>query len=108
MVVALLAFALVVVILVMATLGAVLLVRFVLGSGNRRGRVIAAALGGPMIVILPVFLLGWSDNPGRSAVDLVAIFLILLVTLVSLGWPVAHFATRRLDRLTGFDPKVFE
>lgn len=108
MVVALLAFALVVVILVMATLGAVLLVRFVLGSGNRGGRVIAAALGGPMIVILPIFLLGWSNDPGRSAVDLVAVFVILLVALVSLGWPVAHFATRRLDRLTGFDPKVFE
>ncbi|MBA4768355.1 MAG: hypothetical protein H2049_12100 [Porphyrobacter sp.] len=108
MVAALLALALVVVILVMVTLGAVLLVRFVLGSGNRGGRVIAAALGGPMIVILPIFLLGWSDNPGRSAVDLVAVFVILLVALVSLGWPVAHFATRRLDRLTGFDPKVFE
>jgi len=108
MVLGLFALALVVVILVMATLGAVLLVRFVLGSGNRAGRVIVAALGGPMILILPIFMLAWSDNPGRSAVDLVAIFLLLLVALGGVGWPVAHFATRRFDRLTAFDPQVFE
>ncbi len=108
MVAGLLALVLVVVILVMVTLGAVLLVRFALGSDNRAVRVIAAALGGPTIVILPIFVLAWSDNPARSSVDLVAIFLILLVVLGGVGWPVAHFATRRLDRLTAFDPKVFE
>jgi len=99
---------LVVAILYMATLGAVLLARFVLGPGNRTGRVAAAALGGPVTVILPVFAIALSDQGARSALEFAMVFAGLLVVFCAVGYPVAYFATRRLDRLTRFDPHIFE
>ncbi len=108
MLLALLVLLLIVAILYLATLGAVLLVRFVLGSENRTGRVVAATLIGPVTVIMPIMLLGWVDNSDRSLLELAGIFLVLMAMCCALGWPVAQFATRRLDRETRFDPQMFE
>lgn len=99
---------LVVAILYMATLGAVLLARFVLGPGNGTGRVFAAALGGPVTVILPVVGIALADSGVRSPLEFAIGSAAILMGFFAVSYPVAHFATRRLDRLTGFDPQVFE
>lgn len=108
MVVAVFAFAFVAILLVIATLGAVLVARFVLGGSDASRRVLAAAMGGPMIVILPTLGFMFVDGGGLDPSALFGFTFVLLVTCGAIGWPVAHFATRRLDRLTAFDPKVFE
>ncbi len=108
MVVGLVAFILVVLILVMVTLGAVLLARFVLGAGRASGRIIAAAIGGPMTLLLPVFTIVAVDDARRTGAELGVSFMVVAALLSFIAWPVAHLATRRLDGLLRFDPQVFE
>lgn len=108
MFIGLLALVLFVLLLIMVTLGAVLLARFVLGGSGSSARIVAAAFGGPMTLVLPVFAAVLSEGFSRSDGDLWVVLFLLLFLFCAIGWPVAHFATRRLDRLTRFDPKVFE
>lgn len=97
-----------IVILFMVTLGAVLLARFVMRGSDRSARTMAAAIGGPLTLVLPVYALVLAEGDSRSNVDAGIGFIVLTVLLCLVGWPVAHFATRRLDKLTRFDPQVFE
>jgi type IV secretory pathway TrbD component len=108
MIVGVFAFVLVAIILVMATLGAVLVVRFAIGGADRSRRVVAAALGGPLTVILPTFVVVIFAEGAASSTEFIGFGVLLLVTFGVIGWPVAHFSTRRLDRLTRFDPQVFD
>ncbi len=108
MVVGLLAFILVLVFLVMVTLGAVLLARFVLGAGNAAGRIITAAIGGPLAILLPVFAIALIDDGRRAGAGLGVSFVVVSALLSFVAWPVAHLATRKLDGLLRFDPQVFE
>jgi hypothetical protein len=108
MIAALPALFLFVIILVMMTLGSVLLVRFFMpGAGGPR-RVFAAALCGPLALILPALVMVTIAEGTFEVEQVVAFAMSLLVLFGIIGWPVAHFATRRLDRLTQFDPQVFE
>lgn len=108
MIVGLLAFVLFVLLIIMSTLGAVLVARFVLGGSGSSARIVAAAFGGPITLVLPVFAIVISEGFSRSDGELwVALFLLMLL-FCAIGWPVAHFATRRLDLLTRFDPQIFE
>jgi uncharacterized protein YggT (Ycf19 family) len=95
-------------VLVMATLGAVLVTRFVLGTQASARRVLAAALGGPLSLILPGMMAVLFDTGGVDTSALIGFGVLGVFAFGAIGWPVAHFATRRLDRLTAFDPQVFE
>lgn len=108
MVSAVLAIALSVVVIAMATLGAVLLVRFALGGQSRSRRVFAAALVGPGLVLMPVFAIALVGEGAFSGSIVVGFGVLLAASSGFIGWPIAHFATARLDRLTRFDPQVFE
>lgn len=109
MVVAALGFTYIAIIYVLATLGAVLLVRFVMGSGHTSRRVFAAALGGPLMVTVPgLALILFDDTVLSSASAFIGFSMALVIVSCAICWPIAHFATRRLDRLTQFDPQVFE
>ena len=104
------AFALVFVaiVLVMATLGAVLIARFAVGGDDETRRVIVAAIGGPLTVILPTLVFVFVDAGAVDASGIMGFGIVLLIAFGAICWPVSHFATRRLDRLTRFDPQVFE
>jgi hypothetical protein len=108
MVVAVFALVFVAVVLVMATLGAVLIARFVLGGGDISRRVIAAAIGGPLTVILPTLAFVFVDVGAIDTSGIIGFSILLVIAFGAIGWPISHFATRRLDRLTRFDPEVFE
>ncbi len=97
-----------VLVLVMVTLGAVLLARFILGATRRSTRVVAATIGGPLTLILPVFTITLFDSGVPTGTEMVAVFAILMSISSVIAWPIAHFATRRLDPQTHFDPQVFE
>ncbi len=92
---------------VMATLGSVLLMRFFLSRASRRQRVFTAAFLGPASVLLPILTFALIDDTS-VIVTVSGFILVLLGAGVAIGWPVAHFATRRLDRLTQFDAETFE
>ncbi|KPF61742.1 hypothetical protein [Porphyrobacter sp. AAP60] len=96
-----------VVVLVMVTLGAVLLAHFIFGATRRSTRVVAATLGGPLTLVLPMFAIMLFDGGVRSGTELVAVIAILMSISSGMAWPIAHFATRRLDQSTQFDPQVF-
>lgn len=102
------AIALFAIMLVMATLGAVLLVRFLLGGQSGARRVFAAALGGPASLLLPTIAMVLAAQDVVVPEQAIGFGFIFLVGTGVIGWPVAHLATRRLDRLTRFDPQIFE
>lgn len=108
MVVAVFVLAFAVIILVLVTLGAVLVARFVIGAGNTSRRVLAAAIGGPLAVVVPMAGIALFDQAADGSLAMIGFGILLVIAFGAIGWPVAHFATRRLDRLTQFDAKFFE
>ena len=92
---------------VMTTLGSVLLARFFIPGASGRIRVFAAAFLGPASVLLPILVFALIDETS-VIVTVSGFILVLLGAGVAIGWPVAHFATRRLDRLTQFDAETFK
>lgn len=108
MIFGLFALALVILILFMMTLGAVLLAGLLIGGTSSARRIALAAIGAPLVLLLPVFAVTLSETGARTGTEMGAGFVILLGVFGVIAWPVAHFATRRLDRLTQFDPSVFE
>lgn len=92
---------------VMSTLGSVLLVAFVFAKASFKLRVVVALLAGPGVLILPIMLLVASD--GGGALDAMLGFSAIgAIACGFIGWPVAHLATKRLDRLIQFDVGTFE
>ena len=101
------AFLIALIIFVMATLGCVLLVAFTMRKASARARITVAALSGPGLMIAPVMLLAAADGSSGAATVL-GFAIIGLIACAGIGWPVAHVATRRLDRLIQFDVDTFE
>ena len=94
-------------IFLMSTLGSVLLVAFFMAKAALRTRITAAAIAGPSVTLVPIMLLTALDGPsGLSA--FLGFSIITLVACAAIGWPVAHFATKRLDRMIQFDVETFE
>ena len=93
--------------LVLATLGAVLLARFLLPNAAPGSRVLVAAVGGPCGLLGPVMLITTLEAGALQAGALWAAVAIGATSL-AIGWPVAHFATRRLDRLAQMDGSIFD
>lgn len=94
-------------ILIVTTLGCVLLTRFWVPKLSRRTRTLMAALGGPILFLLPLIVVWLLDE---TFADLGAVFTALIVALIALfivAWLPARFATLRLDRLTQFDVETF-
>ncbi|MEL7749432.1 MULTISPECIES: hypothetical protein [Citromicrobium] len=96
-----------VVMLVMATLGAILLVLFARPGASTRVRTLWAALLGPGLACAPLILVMAADGREFLVVGFAAAS-ILLAGAAIVGWPVSDFATRRLDKLTRFDVSTFQ
>ena len=101
------AFLIALIIFIMATLGCVLLVAFTMRKSSARARITVAALAGPGTMVAPIMLLAAIDGPGGASAAL-GFSIIGLIACAGIGWPVAHVATRRLDRLIQFDVDTFE
>lgn len=108
MLAALLAIVLVLVLFVMSTLGCVLLVSFVMAKRSFTLRMITAMLAGPGVLIVPIMLLAASDGGADGLSAMLGFSFIGALACGFVGWPVAHLATRRLDRLIQFDIGTFE
>lgn len=93
---------------VMSTLGCVLLVAFVMAKRSFRARVLTAMLAGPGVMLLPLLLLAASDSGGDGFAAMLGFSFLGALACGFIGWPVAHMATRRLDRLIQFDVGTFE
>lgn len=96
-----------IVIIAMATLGAVLLIRFFMTKADTATRTITAALLGPLLVLLPFFIV-LIITEGDGIAGLIGMSVIVLLLFAFIGYPVSYFATRRLDRLTEFKADIFE
>lgn len=96
------------IILVMATLGAVLLVSFVAGSMAFAARVAAAAGLAPFSVFVPVLVSTEIHTGPDWLFGLGAIALVVIFGSILIGWPIAHFATLRLDSMLQQDSDTFE
>lgn len=96
-----------IIIIAMATLGAVLLVRFFMTKADTATRTVTAALLGPLLVLLPFFIV-LIITEGDGIAGLIGISVIVLLLFVFIGYPVSHFATRRLDKLIEFTADIFE
>ncbi|MEP1422473.1 MAG: hypothetical protein ABJK59_11940 [Erythrobacter sp.] len=91
----------------MMTLGAVLLVKFVLGKRSRPNRILAASLFAPVGFLLPISLISLADGAADFADVLIGLGVVGGVFSVIFCWPIAHFATKKLDSLTEFDIETF-
>ena len=104
----LLAILLMLVLFIMSTLGCVLLVGFFLSKLSRGIRILLATLSGPGVIILPIMLLALSDGGGDGFAASLGFSVLGAIVCAFIAWPVAHLATRRLDRMTQFDVGTFE
>lgn len=93
---------------VMSTLGCVLLVAFVMAKRSFRVRVLTAMFAGPGMMIVPAMLLSMGDLGGDGLAAMLGFSFLGALACGFIGWPVAHIATRRLDRLIQFDIGTFE
>ncbi len=95
-------------VLAMSTLGAVLLTRFFLSKLNRAGRIFTAAIGGPAMILWPMFLLIVAERGDDILIGFLGVGALVAGGSLIIGWPIAHFATKRLDQLTHFNLETFE
>ena len=91
---------------VAVTLAAVLLAALFAGNHSIGRKAAIAALGGPGTLFGPLALFVFLE--GSALVALIVVTGAAVLTIVMIGWPVAYFATRRLDRLTRFDSSTFD
>lgn len=96
------------VILVMMTLGCVLLTGFVMAKSGFGPRVAVAAIAGPGMLLAPLLLIAGMDGPDDFLAATIGFGVLGAMMCGLIGWPVAHVATRRYDRLTKFDLGTFE
>lgn len=97
----------VLVMFILATLGCVLLVTFLFAKRAFRVRVVLAMFAGPGLLLIPAMLLAMTDS-GSALEAMLGFSFIGLLACAFIGWPVAHFATKKLDRLIQFDVGTFE
>ncbi|MEM6494758.1 MAG: hypothetical protein AAF650_10310 [Pseudomonadota bacterium] len=91
----------------LSTLASVLLARFYLAHLNADARVVMAGFGGPIWILLPFLIYMLATEGLRDAVTLVTLSLMGIGFMV-VGWPISLLATRKLDRLITYDPKIFD
>jgi hypothetical protein len=99
---------LLVVYLLMATLGSVLLAAFFISNASHSERMWAAAFGGPAALLLPTGAFAVFDSRADTVSVVIGLGVMGVMMFLAVGWPVAHFATKRLDKLTQFDLETFE
>ena len=108
MIAGILGIAIFVVMVVMSTLGSVLLVQFVASKWRRGLRILAATLLGPGLMLVPLSLVALFDGSPDALAGFLGIGIIGMLICGIVSWPVAHLATKKLDRLTVFDIETFE
>ncbi|MCK0128129.1 hypothetical protein [Erythrobacter sp. F6033] len=96
------------VVLVMATLGAVLLAKLWMKTASGGTRVLAASVFGPASVLIPILIFGLATDPEDFVYGLVGVGAILVLVSVLVGFPISYFSTRKLDKLTHFELSTFE
>jgi len=107
MVSALIALPLVLALFGLMTLGSVLLAKFLLKGSVRSVRVLLASIAPPIALMVPTLLVNMTEG-SEELFDLIIAFTVGGGSLsVVFCWPVAHFATKRLDRLTEFSTETF-
>lgn len=89
------------------TLGTVLLVKFFLTRLARPTRVLVASILAPLSVMIPASLISLAEGDADIADVLIALIIGGGFFSVIFCWPIAHFATKRLDQLTEFDIETF-
>ena len=92
----------------MSTLGSVLLLRFILGDWSRGRRVLLATLMGPGLMLIPFSLVALFDGGAGGFAAFFGISVMGMAMCGIISWPVAHFSTKKLDRLTVFDVETFQ
>lgn len=92
---------------VLMTLGTVLLVKFFLARLTRSSRVLVASVLAPLSLMIPASLISLAEGDASIADVLIVLIVGGGVLAVIVCWPIAHFATKRLDRLTEFDIETF-
>ena len=82
----------------------------VMGASKwRRGlRILAATLLGPGLMLVPLSLVALFDGSPDALAGFLGIGIIGMLICGIVSWPVAHLATKKLDRLTVFDIETFE
>lgn len=92
---------------VMAALAAVLVVALFAGRESRGRKIAIAAIGGPGFVSILVGLAVVLDE--GFVIERVAVLLAgSVLVMAMIGWPIAYFATRRLERVTRWDTSTFD
>jgi ABC-type spermidine/putrescine transport system permease subunit II len=92
----------------LVTCGTVLLVNLFFYRMSFANRIITSMVSGPTVSFLPIFLLGELTISGDWWAALLGFAIVLVLVGVVIFWPVAHFATRRFDRLRENTASVFE
>lgn len=80
----------------MSTLGAALLVQLFAPKATHARKCLHAALVGPLLAILPLILI--LEAEGDLLLRAGYLMGLLLGVGLLVGWPLAHFALKRLDR----------
>ena len=92
---------------IVVTLGCVLLAKLWFGRFARGVRTLIAALSGCFVMILPVIIVSLTEDSLRGWGEFFGVLAVLLFICMVVAWLPAHFATKRLDRLTEFDIETF-
>ncbi len=88
-------------------LASVLLLKFWAGEQSQGRRTIGAILGGclgPCLLFVAIILF----EGEFGSIETLAVLAIVTLPLALICWPVSHFATRKLDKLTENSASVFE
>lgn len=94
-------------ILIASTLGCVFLTKLMVGKLSCTGRTVVAALSGSLVVMLPMIWIALMENSFSSWEEAWGVMGFILFLCLVVAWLPAHFATRRLDRLTHSDIETF-
>ena len=93
-------------ILAMTTCGTILLVHLIAPKARRARKTLIGAVLGPNSV--PVAFILVATTSGDRAAAVVVMILMMSIFSLLIGWPIAHFSNKRLERLVLPDAEIFE
>ncbi|WP_209347855.1 hypothetical protein [Pontixanthobacter sp. CEM42] len=100
-------FASLVMMIFLSTAGSALLLKFWAGNLSRSTRILLAIAAGTLLPFLPLTMM--ANTYGEIGMEMaIQIGAVLTIPMLVVGWPIAFFATRKLDKLTEIKASVFE